>query len=241
MAITVSNVVDAAIEMAAPYGQGPMPIPQKALIRYLGVLDRRVVGQISREAPHLLSSAGTAIAVTTSGQTAGYTLTAGLRHFDFWYRNSNEQVTPIRIVPEAELRNPPVHPAGVLRGSGSAVKFYPADPQGTDWLVNSTYSSWWAADGDDILYRYITLPTAPTARTSTLSTPDDFEQYFVAVLYRLCLQLNRAPQDMIEAARIDEEVAKRDMGMSIMKARPVEGSFANYRVDAGHISAGVVY
>ena len=228
MTNTAGTIIDTAREMAAPYGQGPMPIPEMALIRWLGMLDRRVVGQIAREAPESLSASGTADTVTAAENLTGYSLTAGgLSYRDFRYITSENITIPIRIVPLNQKIRPPSHPAAIVQGS----KLYPCDPSGRDWLVNSGVGdSWWKV-GDTFDWRYVALPTIPSTRASTLSSPDMCEQYFIASVYRMVLQLNRAPQDMVEVAVANETAAKSEMGISLMKAYPKQSSFGGYRTN----------
>lgn len=227
MTNSVGTLIDTALEMAAPFGQAS--IPQKALIRHLGLLDRKLAGKIAREAPGLLEAQATSVSITSVGNTGGYTLTsAALAYKDFVYEHSEDWFVPIRIVPDRERHNPPYNPAAVVFGG----KLFPCDPTGRNWQVTNPGTMWWRS-GDSFGFKYIGLPTQPTGRASVLASPDMAEQYFLGVIYRLALQLGRAPQDMIQTALMMEEDLRRELGLAIMKYVPTKASFGADILNAG--------
>jgi hypothetical protein len=222
MAITASQVIDGALEMAAPWGQGPTNIVYKSLLTYLGSLDMEIVSVAARVNKSLLGAAGTELTVAQATNVAGYTLAAGaLAYYDFQWVDEGGSTIPIRIVPDARFDDPPLHPAGVVRDA----KFYPCDPCGKRWT--ETCSSYFHGSGDAIRYRYVALPSALTAKSSVLASPDMALLYFQLKIRALVQAINGAPRTVVESSFFDAEKARQQLGLNIMTQSEIRDQYGS--------------
>ncbi|OHD26420.1 MAG: hypothetical protein A2Y38_18945 [Spirochaetes bacterium GWB1_59_5] len=212
MSIDLADILNDAELNAAPYAhensvfRGPM-------LKQLSVLDKEVADIFLLTNPDRISLAGTNLTVVTATNLTGYSLAVAKSYRGFTYVDSDDLPTPIYIVvSEKEYDDPPVHPAGIVRGS----KFYPCDYLGLRW-VGSDERLFFKADGDKITYRYVPEPPVYTAISGCLYAPNEAYPYLLASLTLGILLRAGAPQGVLAAQFAAREEAKRSLYLTATK------------------------
>lgn len=212
MALTPQNLIADAELLAYPYADETTVAPG-VLLRVLTQLDKEVADIFALAAPERLSTAGTPIAITTAGLTAGWALTAGKVYTDLKYIDRAGGVWPITLINEHEMDTARVHPAGIIRGS----TFFPADSMGRRWVDGPAGREFWSADGDYLAYRYIAEPARVTTITQTLVSPDEAQPYLQWALVLTILLGTKCPETVLGNAATQRQLARRQVELMAAK------------------------
>jgi hypothetical protein len=217
--LTPSDLIDDAVLLAFPYASERTVAPG-VLLRQLQQLDREVVGMLAQEAPERFSTdvipgqspTVTDVAVTLVKNRDGYALQAATQYTDWTLVDSSDNVWPITIVPESKFEAPPVHPAGIVRGS----TFFPCDPDGLRWEDQVDDRTVFAV-GDTIKYRYIAEVSRVTTKTQALASPEEAQGYLVWSLVLSILLGAGASQEAIQLAAAQRAEQRSNLILRVSK------------------------
>ena len=204
--MTPNDLISVAEGLAFPFA-APHTVAPGVLLRELTFLDMEVVGIFQVNAPERLSAAGTDITVAAASNANGYTLTDADTYIDFQWVSADGVLTPIRIVPETLFENPPVHPAGIVRGS----KFYPADPLRRRW-ADTGWRPYFAGNGDKIAYRYLASAVALTSLSQTLASPPEAQPYLQwSLVLSILLAAGNVPVETLQRVAAERNQARESL------------------------------
>lgn len=185
-----SELIADATALAFPHIREDQ-VSRGMLLRQINVIEREVMQFLLIQAPQLVDTPGSDVAIVESSNAAGYTLPAHLWIGDFQYMDSSKTVTPLKIYNEADYDNPPSQPSAIIRG----VKLFPCDPQKQRWAGTGQRGVF--VNGDLIHFSYIAPLVQITALSTPLLSPEETRNYFVHNLTLSILLVSEAPKDRL--------------------------------------------
>lgn len=215
MTLTAGDLILDAQALCYPNVDDHM-VSKVALLRQLTSLDEKVIDLLTITAPQRVSAAASNLNISLANNLAGYSLTAARSYHSFQYFDKDSNwINDIRIVPERKFDHPPVHPAGIVRGS----TFFPCDPMENRWST-ADQRDYFRGDGDTIRYRLITSPAVLTALTQTLASPDEARQYFVwSLVMGILLQAGGVTPERLQVAA--GQIAEQEGALRLMASKRV--------------------
>jgi hypothetical protein len=213
MALVASALIDFALQRT--YGaQGRQKISKAMLLSELSYQDQLIVQMFSQIAPDLLATTTGSITLTDAGNTNGYTLQSGIHYRDFVHTNvDDEKYNKITMIRRQDRESYPAPPAGMLRMGSVGGVFAPVDHLGKRW-TGTEQRSWFDPDaGHAVTYSYVALPSALTAMSDTLASPDMAREVFISSL-ELTILLS---QTEVNEIKVQAALAKRQGMMDSLR------------------------
>lgn len=138
--------------------------------------------------------------------SAGYSLVAAKAYTEFRLVTPDGVVYPIRIVPENGMDDPPIHPAGIVRG----YTFYPADPARLRWTGADRRE--YFKSGERITYRYIAEPPQVSALAQVLISPDEAQPYLLwSLVLAILLSASGVPPEKLQQVADMRQAARSEI------------------------------